>query len=88
MRSCYVTWKGGLSLGITLTKLTELEGHMPKDIHKIQNLGQKHLNKEICENPGSVNHFKVALVHFRRTMRAMVSGKGTFVPLVWKEGRF
>ena len=61
---------------------------MPKGIHKIQNLGQKRLNKEICENPGSVNHFKVGLVCFRRTMRAMVSGKGTFVPPVWKGGRF
>ena len=46
MRSCYVTWKGELSPGITLTKLTEL-GHMPKGIHKIQNPGQKPLNKDI-----------------------------------------
>ena len=47
----------------------------------------KPLNREIRKNLGFVNHFRMGLVPFRRTMRVMVSGKGTCVPLVWRGGQ-
>ena len=80
--SWFVIWRRGLFLGSKHQKLTGLGGLMPKNNHKILNLGPKIRIPAQVKSHGFAKHFKLVYVGLIGIMRAMGNGSDIFVKLV------